>query len=94
MFARIRASRVIGTLTGARRPAIPANPALLNQIKSDGIVCLTLSPDEIEQIRSVTNPGFAKLDERRAGIPPRQAKVRRQRLLVHALLRSAGVRDG
>jgi hypothetical protein len=69
MFARIRAGRMIGTLTGARRPAVPANPALLNQIKSDGIVCLTLSPDEIEQVRAVTNPGFAKLDERRAGIP-------------------------
>ena len=71
MFARIRASRMIGTLTGARRPAAPANPALLNQIKSDGIVPLTLSPDEIEQVRAVTNPGFAKLDERRAGIPPK-----------------------
>jgi len=69
MFARIRASRMVGTLSGARRPAIPANPALLNQIKSDGIVCMTLSPDEIGQIRAVTSPGFAKLDERRAGIP-------------------------
>ena len=28
-----------------------------------------LSADEIEQVRAVTNPGFAKLDERRAGIP-------------------------
>ena len=74
MFTRIRASRMIGTLTGARRPAAPANPALLNQIKSDGIVCLTLSPDEIEQVRSVTHPGFAKLDERRAGIPLEQRK--------------------
>src|SRR5204863_7346199 len=46
MYARIRTSRMIGTLTGARRPATPTNPALLNQIKSDGIVCLTLSPDE------------------------------------------------
>jgi hypothetical protein len=69
MYARIRIGRMIGTLTGARRPASPANPALLNQIKSDGIVCLTLSFDEIEQIRAVTNPGFARLDERRAGIP-------------------------
>jgi hypothetical protein len=69
MYARIRTSRMIGTLTGARRPATPANPALLNQIKSDGIVCLTLSSGEIEQVRAVTNPGFAKLDERRAGIP-------------------------
>src|SRR3954465_8464158 len=51
MFTRIRASRMIGTLTGARRPAVPANPALLNQIKSDGIVPLTLSPDEIEEVR-------------------------------------------
>ena len=65
---------MIGTLTGARRPAAPANPALLNKIKSDGIVCLTLSPDEIEQVRAVTNPGFAKLDERRAGIPPEKRK--------------------
>ena len=74
MFTRIRASRAIGTLTGARRPAVPANPALLNKIKSDGIVCLTLAPDEIEKIRSVTNPGFAKLDERRANIPPEKRK--------------------
>ena len=74
MFARIRASRAIGMLTGARRPAMPANPALLNKIKSDGIVCLTLAPDEIDQIRSVTNPGFAKLDERRANIPPEKRK--------------------
>ena len=42
MYTRIRASRMIGTLTGARRPAVPANPALLNQMKSDGIVPLTL----------------------------------------------------
>ncbi len=69
MYGRIRASRMIGTLTGARRPAKPANPALLNQIKSDGIVCLTLSPDEIGQLRAVTDPGFARLDQRRAGIP-------------------------
>ena len=74
MYARIRTSRMIGTLTGARRPATPANPALLNQIKSDGIVCLTLSPDEIEQVRAVTNPGFARLDERRAGIPLEKRK--------------------
>jgi Phytanoyl-CoA dioxygenase (PhyH) len=74
MYTRIRASRMIGTLTGARRPAVPANPALLNQIKSDGIVLLTLSPDEIEQLRSVTNPGFAKLNERRAGIPAEKRK--------------------
>ncbi len=69
MYASIRASRLARTLTGQRRPAVPANPALLNQLKSDGIVCLTLSPGEIERIRAVTNPGFAKLDERRAGIP-------------------------
>jgi hypothetical protein len=74
MYSRIRLSRMIGTLTGARRPAMPANPALLNKIKSDGIVCLTLTPDEIEQIRSVTNPGFARLDERRAAIPPEKRK--------------------
>lgn len=74
MFASIRASRAIGWLTGARRPAQPANPALLNKIKSDGIVCLNLTPDEIEQIRGVTNPGFAKLDERRANIPPEKRK--------------------
>src|SRR5438105_1115147 len=74
MYARIRTSRMIGTLTGARLPATPANPALLNQIKSDGIVCLTLSPDEIEQVRTATNPGFARLDERRAGIPLEKRK--------------------
>ncbi|WP_439403044.1 hypothetical protein ACNJYA_12970 [Bradyrhizobium sp. DASA03068] len=74
MFAGIRANRAIGWLTGARRPATPANPALLNKIKSDGIVCLNLTPDEIEQIRGVTNPGFVKLDERRANIPPEKRK--------------------
>lgn len=74
MFARIRASRAIGVLTGARRPAMPAKPALLNKIKSDGIVCLTLAADEIDQIRSVTNPAFAKLDRRRANIPPEKRK--------------------
>src|SRR5260370_15736838 len=36
MYTRIRTSRMIGTLTGARRPAAPANPALLHQIKSHG----------------------------------------------------------
>jgi hypothetical protein len=74
MFTRIRLSRMIGTLTGARRPATPANPALLNKIKADGIVCLTLTPEELDQIRSATNPGFAKLDERRANIPPEKRK--------------------
>jgi len=74
MFGRIRATRMIGTLTGARRPAMPTNAALLNRIKSDGIVPLTLSPDEIEQVRAATNPGFAKLDERRAAIPPEKRK--------------------
>jgi hypothetical protein len=69
MYGRIRTTRLRRSLTGLRRPAVPANPALLNQIKSDGIVCLTLSPDQIENIRAVTNPGFSKLDERRAGIP-------------------------
>lgn len=74
MYVRIRVSRALGTLTGARRPAIAANPALLNKIKSDGIVCLTLAPDEIDDVRRVTNPGFAKLDERRANIPPEKRK--------------------
>ena len=74
MFTRIRAARMLGTLTGARRPATPANPALMNQIKSDGIVCLTLTPEEIGQVRTATDPGFAKLDERRAGIPPQKRK--------------------
>jgi hypothetical protein len=65
---------MIGTLTGARRPAMPANPALMNRIKADGIVPLMLTPDEIEQVRTVTNPGFAKLDERRAAIPSEKRK--------------------
>ena len=69
MYGRIRATRLLGTLTGARRPAVPANPALLNQLKSDGIVCLKLTSAEIDSIRAATAPGFAKLDERRAGIP-------------------------
>ncbi len=74
MFGRIRASRMIGALTDARRPAMPANPALMNRIKADGIVPLMLTPDEIEQVRTVTNPGFAKLDERRAAIPAEKRK--------------------
>ena len=93
MFARIRASRMIGTLTGARRPALPANPALLNRIKSDGIVCLTLAPDEIEQIRAVTSPGIRQTRRAPRQHPAREAQVRRQRLLVHALGRSAGLHD-
>jgi hypothetical protein len=68
IYGRVRAARLLGTLTGLRRAAAPANSALLNQLKSDGIVCLTLSPDEIENIRAAIHPGFAKLDERRAGI--------------------------
>lgn len=74
MYARIRTRRMIGTLTGTRRPAKPSNPALLNRIRSDGIVCLTLTPDELDQIRKMTNPAFAKLDQRRAGIPPEKRK--------------------
>jgi len=74
MYARIRTMRFLGTLAGTRRPAVPASPALLNQIRSDGIVCLTLSPDEIGQVRAVTDPAFAKLDERRAGIPLEKRK--------------------
>jgi hypothetical protein len=74
MFTRIRVSRMIGTLTGARRPAAPTNPALLNRIKADGIVPLMLTADEIEQVRAVTEPGFAKLDERRGGIPVEKRK--------------------
>ena len=56
MYATIRASRLLRTLTGQRRPAIPANPALLNKLKSDGIVCLSLKPDEIDAIRAATLP--------------------------------------
>jgi hypothetical protein len=69
MYGRIRAARLLGTLTGLRRPAVPVNSTLLNQLKSDGTVCLTLSPDEIGSIRAAITPGFAKLDVRRAGIP-------------------------
>ena len=74
MFAGIRASRMIGSITGTRRAAVPSNPALVNQIKSDGIVCLTLSPDELGQVRAVTDPAFAKLDARRAAIPADKRK--------------------
>jgi hypothetical protein len=74
MFGRIRASRIIGKLTGARRPSAPAAPALLNRIKADGIVPLMLSTHEIEQVRDVTDPGFAKLDERRTAIPAEKRK--------------------
>ena len=73
-YATIRASRLARTLTGRRRPAIPANPALLNKLKSDGIVCLSLKPDEIDAIRAATTSAFAKLDERRANIPLEKRK--------------------
>ncbi|WP_431204209.1 phytanoyl-CoA dioxygenase family protein [Bradyrhizobium betae] len=74
MFTRIRVGRMIGSLIGTRRPATPTNPALLNQIKSDGIVCLTLTPDEIGRINAATAQGFARLDERRANIPLEKRK--------------------
>jgi hypothetical protein len=74
MYVTIRASRLTAALAGRRRPAVPANPALLDRINSDGIVCLTLSPEEIGQIRDVTKPAFAKLDARRANLPPEKRK--------------------
>jgi hypothetical protein len=74
IYASIRMSRMIRTLTGQRRPAIPANPALLNKLGADGIVCLTLKPNEIDEIRAATSAAFAKLDERRANIPPEKLK--------------------
>jgi hypothetical protein len=74
MYATIRVSRLFRTLTGQRRAAVPANPALLNKLKSDGIVCLSLKPNEIDAIRAATAPAFAKLDERRASIPPEKRK--------------------
>lgn len=74
MYATIRASRLVRSLTGQRRAAVPANPALLNKLKSDGIVCLSLKPDEIDAIRTATAPAFAKLDERRASIPLEKRK--------------------
>jgi hypothetical protein len=69
MFARIRAARWLAWVAGQRRAAPPAAPALLNRIKSDGVVCLALPENEVAEIRRVTNPGFSKLDERRASIP-------------------------
>jgi hypothetical protein len=74
MFAGIRASRLFRTLAGQRRVAVPSNPALLNRIRTDGVACLTFSATEIEDIRRVTSPAFAKLDERRAGIPIEKRK--------------------
>ncbi len=74
MYATIRLSRLFRTLTGQRRAAAPANPAVLNKLKSDGIVCLSLKADEIDAIRAATLPAFARLDERRAGIPPEKRK--------------------
>jgi len=73
-YATIRASRMIRTLTGQRRAAAPANPALLNRLKADGIVCLTLKPNESDAIRAATSAAFAKLDERRANIPLEKRK--------------------
>jgi hypothetical protein len=74
MYATIRASRLVRSLTGQRRAAVPASPAVLNRLKSDGIVCLSLKPDEIDEIRAATLHAFAKLDERRAGIPLEKRK--------------------
>jgi hypothetical protein len=74
MYATIRVSRLLRSLTGQRRAAVPANPALLNKLKADGIVCLSLKPDEIDAIRAATLPAFAKLDERRANIPLEKRK--------------------
>lgn len=74
MFASIRVSRWLRTLTGQRRAAGPADSAILNRLSSDGIVCLNLSADEIDAVRRVTSTGFSKLDERRASIPADKRK--------------------
>jgi len=69
MFARIRLSRLWRTLTGARRVAAPANPALYKRLSADGVVGLQLTEDEMNEVRRTMATPFAKLDERRASIP-------------------------
>ena len=64
----------IGMLTGARRPAMPANPALAEQDQIRRHRLPDAAPDEIEQGPKRDQPGFAKLDERRADIPPEKRK--------------------
>jgi hypothetical protein len=74
MFVRIRSQRLIGTILGRRQPAVPANTALLTQLSSDGIVCLSLSPPELDEVRKATDVAFAKLESRRASIPLEKRK--------------------
>ncbi|WP_297534194.1 phytanoyl-CoA dioxygenase family protein [Nitrobacter sp.] len=74
MFASIRAQRFLRTLIGTRRAAKPTNVTLFERIKSDGVACMTLSEDEMVNVRQVIAPCFAKLDERRAAIPVERRK--------------------
>ncbi len=69
MFSQIRLDRLRRTLTGARRVAKPANPALLNRFKADGVVGLHLNETEMNAVRDTLAGPFAKLDARRATIP-------------------------
>ncbi len=94
MYATIRASRLLRTLTGQRRPAVPANPALLNKLKSDGIVCLSLKPDEIDAIRAATAACVCQARRTSRQHSAGEAQVRRQCLLVHAFRGPAGLRGG
>ncbi|MBI3434489.1 MAG: phytanoyl-CoA dioxygenase family protein [Proteobacteria bacterium] len=68
IFPRLRIGRILRSLLGQRRAAVPANRALCDRLFSDGIACLRLSEEEIEAVRRVTAPGFAKLDRRRMEI--------------------------
>lgn len=72
--ASVRVSRLWRWLTGTRRVAVPANPALYEKIKADGAVGLTLSPADLEAIRNVAAGPFATLDARRAAIPLEKRK--------------------
>jgi hypothetical protein len=68
-FTILRVGRLWRSLTGTRKAAIPANPALLNRLLADGVFGLRLSDTEIATIHRVMETPFAKLDKRRANIP-------------------------
>jgi len=69
VFTRIRLDRIRRTVTGERRAAVPANPALLNRLNADGVVAMRFSNDELDTVRRAVAQPFAKLDAHRNAIP-------------------------
>src|SRR5262249_44535367 len=74
MLLRVRSSRLLHSLIGQRSPAKPADTTLLDRARADGFACLRFSDAEIEAIKRVVAPGFARLDDRRAAIPVERRK--------------------